>query len=129
MKIILSVLLIIITSSVKYDQPTTMNKEVSCFSETNFDIVYRYLQEQIRKADKNYYVHGNRALYVLNSPETYGKEIILTDKGYTYTLAAINKEKGIFALAKMLEDNKRLVQEANQIFCEILQLSISSAHQ
>lgn len=96
-----------------------MNKTASCFSEENFDIVYQYLEDQMKKEEVKKYPFDT---YVLNIADN-GQGLEIRMKRDDYSLAIISKERGIYSLAKRLKDNNRLVHKANEIFCKILSLA------
>jgi hypothetical protein len=92
---------------------SNMNSTESCFSETDFSIVYNYIEGQIDKGNKGFYEFDDYELY-LKDPA----EITLKQKGYT--LARIIRGEGIFSLAIMQRDNERIVKKSGLIFHRIL---------
>lgn len=91
-------------------------KTETCFSKTNFDSVYKYIDNQIKRSNTTFYKYEN---YELNIYDT--SEIDLKKDGYT--LSKVLKEKGIISLAKRKQDNDKIVKKTNQLFCKILLLT------
>ena len=88
---------------------------ISCFSETNFESVYKFLENEIKQGDKGFYVFEGNKLYVKE-----GMQIVIKED--SFTLAIIHKKQGVYSLAKVLSDNQHLVKKAHEIFCSILAL-------
>lgn len=82
----------------------------------NFDNVYNYIENQIKKDNMSFYPYHNYELHLIGN-----SEIILKKEGYT--LSKITKEKGIFSLPKREKDNVEMVKKTNQLFLEILVLA------
>lgn len=82
----------------------------------NFDNVYNYIENQIKKNDMSFYPYHNYELHLIDN-----SEIIVKKEGYT--LSKITKEKGIFALPKREKDSVEMIKKTNQLFLEILVLA------
>lgn len=91
----------------------TVEKNENCFSETNFDTVYQYIDAQIKESDESFYQHGKYELWLSDA-----SEISLKKEGYT--LSKIVRKKGIFSLAKSKKPNAKSTQKTHRIFCELL---------
>ncbi len=89
------------------------NKTENCFSSTNFDIIYLYINNHIKKKNNAFYKYGNYELYIIDATK-----ISLKKNGYT--LSSIVKERGVFSLAKRKEDHDPILKKTHQIFCELL---------
>ena len=88
---------------------------IACFSETNFESVYKFLESEIKQGDRGFYVFEGNELYVKE-----GMQIVIKED--SFTLAIIHKKRGVYSLAKILSDNQNLVKKAHNIFCGILEL-------
>lgn len=101
----------------KTEQEHSLAKEntASCFSEANFESVYKFLEDQIKIGNKEFFSFDDNKLYVED-----GMQIVIKEENYT--LAIIHKEHGISSLSKVLSDNQNLVKKAHQIFCKLLAL-------
>ena len=106
--IILSIILFIHSLHI-----TMAGTKTSCFSEANFEIVYAYVEKQVRQSDSGHYQMGDMELHLRGDNQIFLKK-------NNYTLAIIDRETGIYSLAKVLDDNNRLVKKANEIFCDLL---------
>jgi len=91
-------------------------KAESCFSKVNFDIVYKYLDDQIKKGNKTFYEYDSLKLFLTDTTE-------ISFKKDFYTLAKINQTTGVVSLAKAKRDNDIVLKETDHIFCEILLLA------
>lgn len=92
----------------------------TCFSKINFDIVYKYIEEQIKTNNTKFYIYNNSKKYKSIYYEFYLKDttnIYIKDNKST-TLAVISKEKGIYSL--VIWGNKRMVDKCHQMFCDVL---------
>ena len=87
--------------------------KTSCFSEANFEIVYAYVEKHVEESKQGPYSFDDIELNLVDGCRIYLKK-------NNYTIAIFDKEKGIYSMAKVLEDNKRLVKKANEIFCDLL---------
>ncbi len=96
-------------NSVKEDNATTE----TCFSVTNFDIVYQYIDVQIKKNNTSFYKYENYQIYLNDTTE-------ISFKKDGYTLSKVIKGKGVVPLAKRKQDNNNVLKKTNGIFCEIL---------
>lgn len=94
-------------------EKSEMKKTDNCFSEINLNIVHNYIKQKISIGNTPYYKYEKYELYIDDKTTIY-----LKDKGYT--LAVINKEKGIVSLAILQKNNERIVKTAAGIFCRIL---------
>jgi len=92
--------------------PTDKEKK-NCFSETNFETVYQYLDNKITTQELIFYAHGNYEIYLIRE-----NEIKIKYRGWS--MAIISKERGIFALAKSKSDNEKQLKKANEIFCQLV---------
>jgi len=88
-------------------------KNESCFSETNFEFVYQYLNDKIATQKLKFYAFADYEIHLINE-----NEIKIKNNGGT--MAIIRKEKGILALAKLKSDNEKQLTKANNIFCELV---------
>lgn len=93
----------------------TMNRTAYCYSEENFEIVYKFIEDQIQKGEKEFYSFQGYQLFII------GGEMI-TIKQSDWSQSVIHKEKGIYSLAKSLKSNQKHVEKASAIFCKILDL-------
>jgi hypothetical protein len=93
-----------------------MDKSNNCFSENNFDKVYKYINEQINVTGTAYYLYSGYEVYLSNPVE-------IRLKKNNYTLAVIHKQKAIFSLAIKQGNSNAIVKEANNVFCKILLLA------
>lgn len=96
-----------------------IEKTENCFSKTNFDRVYKYVDDQIKKNNSTFYKYEKYELYLNGRSE-------ISFKKDGYTLSNAIKERGIFSLAKRKQDNDKILKETNQIFCKILLLIVKS---
>ena len=90
-----------------------INNTDTCFSKANFDKVYKHVDAQIKNEDNSFYEYDSYQLYLTDTTT-------IAFKKSGYTLAKITKEKGTTSLAKNAKDNDKLLNKANQIFCDIL---------
>ena len=88
-------------------------KNENCFSETNFEIVYQYLNDKIVSQKLEFYTYDGYDIHLISE-----NEIKIKNNGGT--MAIIRKEKGILALAKLKSDNEKQLTKANNIFCELV---------
>ena len=88
-------------------------KDESCFLETNFDVVYQYLNNKIALQELSFYTYDDCEIFLISD-----NEIKIMKNGWT--MAVIRKEKGIFALAKLKSDNEKQLIKANEIFCQLV---------
>lgn len=91
---------------------TTPGKNENCFSETNFNIVYQYLNNKTTAQDL--------AFYQFNGYEIHINDSVIRIKTDGWTEAVISKDGGISGLAKRQPDNDRQIKKANGIFCQLL---------
>ena len=98
-------------------QPMPDNND--CFSSANFDLVYHHIRKSIAKEKSAFYTCEKYQLHLGCAAE-------ITIKQDGYTLAIISRETGIYSLAKVLSDNNRLVDVANELFCKVLGVSIGN---
>jgi hypothetical protein len=91
-----------------------MNKTDNCFSEDNFDSLYKFIVEKISAAKTTYYLHSGYEIHVGGPAE-------LRFKKDHYTLAVIHRKKGIFSLAIKQADNDKIMKEVNRLFCELIE--------
>ena len=93
----------------------TLKKKTSkiCFSNENFDTVYKFIKTQTLKNQSEFYLFDDTEIYINNTDE-------LSFKKKGYTLSKINKERGIFSLAMHKGQNDKLVLKANELFCKLL---------
>ena len=89
------------------------NKTDPSFLITNFDLIYKYIDSQIKKSNLTFYKYANYDLYLTNA-----MTISVKQKGYT--LSYITKDKGLFVLSKRKKDNDRMIIKTNQIYSELL---------
>jgi len=82
-------------------------------SKENFDTVYQYIFDQIKKDTTKFYSYKNYDFYLKEESE------ILVKKD-TYIISHISRENGIRSLAKREKDNKELVKKTTQLFLELL---------
>jgi hypothetical protein len=113
----ISLLFIIMTlfgnrSSIAQKEP---KKETNCFSKENFELVYQYINNQIKSNNINLYTIDEYKVSLEENP----KRIRLKRNEYT---VALIYEKGIYSLNKSKKGNERGVIEANQVFCKLYQL-------
>ena len=90
-----------------------MDNPVACFSPTNFDVVYNFV-EQAARADAAAYIQYKEYEIHIGEPAS----LSFRDNGYT--LARIDKNRAVFSLAKRQKDGEQIVKKVNQIFCELL---------
>ena len=93
----------------------TMNDTESCYSEENFETVYKFVEDQIKKSEENFYSFKSCQLFLMD-----GEVIAIKQKNWTESI--IHREKGIYSLAKELKANQRHVKKAHEIFCELVAL-------
>ena len=93
----------------KTEQEHSLAKEntASCFSEANFESVYKFLENKIKQG--GFHVFEGNELYVKE-----GMQIVIKEENYT--LAIIHKEHGIYSLAKVLTDNQHLLKRPTRYF-------------
>lgn len=89
-----------------------MAMESSCFSKENFDQVYSFIKAQMK--EREYLLYQSYEWHLTDE-----KSIVM--KKDNYSLAIIDREKGIYSLAKILSDNQNLVRKANASFCELVE--------
>ena len=85
----------------------------TCFSKENFDTVYEFIKTQTRKSQGGFYLYDSTEIYISRIDE-------LSFKKNGYTLSKINREKGIFSLAMLKNDNDKLTSKTNLLFCKLL---------
>jgi hypothetical protein len=91
-----------------------MHKIENCFSEYNFDRLYRFIAEKVSAAKTTYYLYWGYEIHVSGPAE-------LRFKKDHYTLAVIHREKGISSLAIKQTDNDKIMKEVNRVFCELIE--------
>ncbi|WP_445455161.1 hypothetical protein [Flavobacterium sp. HNIBRBA15423] len=101
----------------------------TCFSRINFDIVYNYIEEQIKTNNTKYYIYDNSKKYKSAYYELYLKDTttIYIKNNESRPLAVISKEKGIHSL--VIWGNKRMVNKSHQMFCDVLSEAIKNKKQ
>lgn len=112
----LSLILLLGLASCNDKNAKYSEKAESCFSKVNFDIVYKYLDDQIKKGNKTFYEYDSLKLILTDTTE-------ISFKKDFYTLAKINQTQGIVSLAKAKRDNDIVLNETEHMFCEILLLA------
>ena len=81
----------------------------NCFSESNFDLVFQYLESKLISGGGSYMYNKFKVSL------TKEKTIIIH---YNSTrIANISRVNGIAALAILKSDNKKQLAKANEIFC------------
>lgn len=98
------------------EQLQQMEDTAQCFSEDNFNTVYKYIQSKIKDV-ATYYSYEGYEIYLSS-----GTDIKFKQKGQT--LAVANKENGIYSLFKILKDNQRQVEITHELFCQLLNEAI-----
>lgn len=91
----------------------TMNH--TCYSEANFETVYKFVEDQIKKSEEDFYSFKSCQLFLMD-----GEVIAIRQKNWTQSM--IHTERGIYSLAKELNANQRHVKKAHEIFCELVVL-------
>ena len=112
-KVLMNNIVIVIILSVNMFSCSINKKNEICFSETNFEIVYQYLDNKIATQDLTFYTCGNYKIHLISK-----NEIKIRNNGGT--VAIVRKESGIFSLAKLKSDNERQLKKANEIFCQLV---------
>lgn len=93
------------------------NKSKMCFDKENFDKVYAFIKAQTTENQTKFYKYENTEIYLNNSIE-------ITFKKDGYTFSKINREAGLISLAKNQNDNTKILQRTNQLFCQLLSETI-----
>ncbi len=88
-------------------------REISCFSEDNFETVYWHIASLTEQNDLDYLPMEDYQLKILDN-----RDIAIQKEGYT--LAKISKEKGIYSLATKYSDNQSIKRKAEELFCKLL---------
>ena len=87
-----------------------------CFSKTNFDNVFRFIQMKTEINKTKGYMHGDWEIVVSERSELFFKK-------NGYSLSKVNRELGIFSFPKLSSDNERIRLKTNQLFCELVLLA------
>ena len=90
--------------------------KTDCFSEANFYKVFQYIENQLAQTENVFFAFENYEIY----PDKAKNKISLKRKNHTQSL--INS-KGIYSLNKSQKGNEKMVNEINQLFCRLYQLS------
>lgn len=91
----------------------TMNH--TCCSEANFETVYKFVEDQIKKGEEDFYSFQAYQLFLID-----GEMIAIRQKNWTQSI--IHREKGIYSLTKEFKANQKYVKKAHEIFCELVDL-------
>ena len=91
------------------------SKRDDCFSEANFELVYAYIDAQMKKANLIAYQYKGYAITLKDA------ETITFDK--QGVISKVKKDKGIFALPIYKPNNKKAVKNTNSIFCELVAIA------
>ena len=86
-----------------------------CYSEANFETVYKFVDDQIKKGEEDFYSFQAHQLFLID-----GEMIAIKQKNWTQSI--IHREKGIYSLAKEFKANHKYVKKAHEIFCELVDL-------
>lgn len=87
-----------------------------CFSKTNFDNVFRFIQMKTESNKTKGYIHGDWEIVVSDNSELFFKK-------NGYSLSKVNRELEIFPFPKLSSDNERIILKTNQLFCELVLLA------
>lgn len=84
-------------------------------SDNDFDSVYQWIEKQIKRNNVFFYYYKSYEFYLKDNLE------IIIRKSF-YILFKIVKEKGIFFLVKVDNDNKEMIRKMNQLLLEMLKM-------
>jgi len=119
-KLFFITVIIFISGALSQIQSKNMEKSKShsCHNVENFDKVYSYLKKEITEGNTHFYIHKGYEFYLIDNQR-------IDLRKSNYTLAVIDKDKGIYALAKNKSDNNRNKRKADKLFCELLEKMIN----
>ena len=81
----------------------------SCFTQNNFDLVYKSIENQNSKTKTKFLKYGDIEVYL--SSDT----LITLKKENSYS--KIYRKRGIFSLEMYKPKNEEMKEEANSLFC------------
>ena len=103
---------LLIYSSYSCRKSTEDNPTKSCFTQDNFDIVYKFIENQNIKTNTKFLKYGDTKVFL--SSDT----IITLENGNSYS--KIHRKKGIFSLEVYKTKSIEMEKEANRLFCVLI---------
>jgi hypothetical protein len=111
-KITIILIYLLIYSSYSCRKSTEEKPTESCFTQNNFDLVYKFIENQNLKTKSKFLKYGDTKVYLSND------KIITLKKGNNYS--KIHRKKGIFSLSTYKTKNIEMKEEANRLFCDLV---------
>ncbi|TRX25342.1 hypothetical protein FNW25_09090 [Flavobacterium franklandianum] len=111
-KITIILIYLLIYSSYNCRKSTEAKPTESCFTQKNFDLVYKFVENQNIKTKSKFFKYGDTKVYLGND------KIITLEKGNNYS--KIHRKKGIFSLSMYKTKNIEMKEEANRLFCDLV---------
>lgn len=103
---------LLIYSSYSCKKSTEEKPNESCFTQNNFDIVHKFIENQNSKTNAKFFKYGDTKVY-LNCDT-----LITLVKGNSFS--KIYRERGIYSLSIYKPNNIKMKEEANSLFCDLV---------
>jgi hypothetical protein len=103
---------LLIYSNYSCRKSTEEKPSESCSTQNNFDIVYKFIENQNKITKTKFLTYGNTKIYLTNDT------IINLEKGSSFS--KIFRKKGILNTAMYEPNNIENVEETNRLFCDLV---------
>lgn len=106
-------LVIIILSLFLFSCSKKKNHNKNCFSNTNYELVYKYIKNEIEIRQQSHFENNEYDLYLIDKNEikVYKEKTLIGN---------IRNDKGIFSIAIYKSNNEKLTIEMNNLFCSLI---------
>jgi hypothetical protein len=103
---------LLIYSNYSCRKSTEEKPSESCFTQNNFDLVYRFIENQNKITKTKFLKYGKTKVYLTNDT------IINLEKGRSFS--KIYRKKGILNTEMYEPRNIENVEETNRLFCDLV---------